>query len=127
MLAMHIYNLKHRIAVFAESLKRPLNLSHFGTGCISSSGHNSTDCAGDCPGLVGIIGKGQTHHKRAEIGKAETEGAEQMTVNSNWLVGIATVINQDFLSDDEDANRPFEALNVERAVLFLELHKVQGG
>ena len=43
------------------------------------------------------------------------------------LVGIAGVVHQDFLRGDEDAHGGLEALDVEHAVLALELHQVQRG
>ena len=43
------------------------------------------------------------------------------------LVGIAGVIDEDFLGGDVDAHRRLESLDIKRAVGPLELHQVQRG
>ena len=94
---------------------------------VGVAGHDGGDGAGQGAALVGVVGQAVAHDERAEVGVAEAEGAEDVRVLRDLLGRIAGVVHQDFLGGDEDAHGGLEPLDVERAVLALELHQVQRG
>jgi hypothetical protein len=50
-----------------------------------------------------------------------------MAVLGNLRRGVAGMIDQDFLSDEEDAAGGLETFDVERAVRPAELHQIDAG
>ena len=99
----------------------------FGALLVSVAGHDRGDGAGQRAAFVANRRQAVAHDERAEVGVAEAERAENVRVLGDFLGRIAGVVHEDFLRGDENAHRGLEALDVERAVLALELHQVQRG
>src|SRR5690606_38053087 len=75
--------------------------------------------------LVAVIGQSERHQRGAEVGEAEAERPVIVAVLRYGRRRIARVVDQDLLRRDEDARGGTEALDVERAVVVLELAEVE--
>ena len=99
----------------------------FGRLLVGVAGHDRGNRPGQRAAFVRIVGQAVAHDERAEVGVAQAEGAEDVGVLRDFLGRIAGVIHQDFLRGDENPHGGLEPLDIERAVLALELHQVQRG
>ena len=84
---------------------------------------NRSERCADRPALVAVVGNPELHEQRAEVGVAEAEGPEPMTVLGDLLRRVARVVDRDVHGDDQDANRLTVAFDVEMALVIEELRR----
>jgi len=122
---VHRDDIEHGLMILFEFGEGAFDGGQFGTDAVGGAGHDGGNGRRPGAGFVGIIRQGQAHHEAAEVGVTQAQRAELMAVIGDGGFRIAAVIDENFLSNNIEANRPFEAVDIERAVFATELHQVQ--
>ena len=71
-----------------------------------------------------IVRNATGHEQGAQVGVTQPEGAEEMAVFGDLLRGVAGMVDQQFLGDEEDPAGGLETLRVELPIRLAELHQV---
>ena len=79
------------------------------------------------PRLVAVVGEALRHQIRPQIRVSQSQRPEVMTDLLDLFGGIAGVVDDDLLSQDQDRYGMAERLGVELSVRLQELHQVQRG
>ena len=125
--AMHLHHFEEGLAVEGVATERTDDASHLGAGDIGGAVHDCGDRAAEADRFIRVVGGAFRHNETAEIGIAEAERAELMAIFGDAIGGIARVIDEDFLGDEEEAASVFETLDIELAIGLAELHQVDAG
>ena len=123
--AVHVHHAEHRAAVEVEPIKRAGAAGEFGTGEVALPGEDRGDRATHRSAGIAVVGQAQTHQHRAEVRIAQAQRAEGVRVRADQIAGVAAVIDENILGDEENAGRGAESIDIESAIGFDELHQVQ--
>src|SRR5207245_8532234 len=106
------------------TLERADGAGNFRRLLVSAPAHDGGKGAGQGAAFVGVVRQTVAHDQGAEVRVAQAERAEDVRVFRYPLGWVARVINDDFLRGNKKADGGFEALDIERSVLALELHQI---
>ncbi len=84
----------------------------------------SGDRTADAASAVRVVRQAARHQQAAEVRVAEAQRAEFVAIGRDALRRVAGVVDQDFLSDEEQPASVAEPFDVERAVGLAALHQV---
>ena len=110
------------VAVTRERAHRRRHARTFGIGF---AGHDRGDGSANGATFRAVVAVAVAHDERAEIGVTQAQRAKDVRVLGDLFDRITGVIDDDFLRGNEDAHRGLETLDIEGAVLGLELHQVE--
>jgi len=122
--AVHPHHAEHRLAVGGESLERADRRRQFGTRAVGRPMEDRRQGAAQAAAGVTVIGESVGHQQAAKIGIAEAQRPVEMAVAGDPRRGVAGVVDEDFLGDEEDPAGRGEPFDVEHAVGLAELHQV---
>ena len=125
--AVLAHHTEHRLFVLLVALERSDVTGDAAGREIRLAGQDGRQGAADPPAGIAVVRDAQRHQQAAQVGVTESQRAIDVAVLGNGRHRIAGVIDEDFLSDDENRRRPAEPQDVERPVLFAELLQVQAG
>ncbi len=128
-IAMHAHHIEHRLLVCGVPLERTDAFvgCDFGAAGVRLAVLNRHDGARYRPALVAVVWQSHRHQQRPDVGKAESERTELVTVASNGFGRVAGVIHQNLLRRNVDARRRPQPLYIHRAVVALVLAQVERG
>ena len=123
---MLLHDPQHRLAVLGVLAERTLDLGHPSGLGESAAGHDRGDGAGEAATFVRVVGETHRHQQGADVGVAQTQRPKRLGVLADGRSGVGGAGDQDLLARERHVDCALETLDVERALLALELHQVQG-
>ena len=121
---MHVHDLEHGVTVGSVPLKGSFGCRQLGGGGVGVAGHHGGDQCGECAAVIAVIRVAQAHDECAEVGIAEPKRPVRVGVVCDAVAGVAGVVDQDFLGDDEHAHDVFELIEIKIPFVIGELHQV---
>jgi len=126
----------HRVAVHADHFQEGLVVGRIGgeraggfgdarAGEIGLPAHHGGDSAGDVAPLVAVIGNAHRHQQGAQIGEPQAQRAVGVRVLADLARGIAGVVDNDLLRQNQGVHRAPERFAIELTVRPHVLDQVQ--
>ena len=123
---MLLHDPEHRLSVLRVLAERTLHLRHPGRLRERAAGHDRGDGAGKAAALIGVVSKAHRHEQGAEVGVAKPKRTQRLRVLADRGSGVGGVGDDDLLAGEADVDGAPKPVDVDLAVLGLELHEVQG-
>src|SRR5258708_3928263 len=121
---MHLDDPKHRLTIQCEALEWAKAGRMLGTAQVCLTVHDRSDRPRQRTSLVRVVRQTRSHDQTAEVGIAQTQRTELVTVEGDPFGRIAGVVDQNLLRRDKDPAGGAEAIRVEATVLTAKSHQV---
>ena len=121
---VHFHDFEHRLFVLPIPGEGTKIAGDLAGSTIAFATQKSRQSTTDALPRFAVIRNSHRHQQAAEICKSQPKRTEAVRILSDRRRWIAGVVDQNFLSRDEDAGRSAKPSNVECAIFLLELPQV---